>query len=119
MFIFSEVIMFKRIIVVFLLVALISGSFAAYGFAQSPVRKLGRGLGNLLFGFLEVPINIVDAAEEDGYIAAVTYGVGKGVGMFALRTGVGIYEVVTFLIPLPFHYEPILEPEFLMSDESF
>ena len=88
-------------------------------FAQNAIRKLGRGLANFTTGFLELPINIVDAAEEDGYIAAVTYGIVKGLAMSVLRTGIGMYETVTFLIPLPFDYEVMLEPEFLLGEESF
>lgn len=109
----------KRLIAVFVILAFVSGVFAPASFAQNPVRKLGRGLANIATGILELPINIVEAADEDGYIAAATYGVVKGLAMIFLRTGVGLYETVTFLIPLPFHYEPILEPEFLMSDEQF
>ena len=103
----------KRIIIILVLFAFIWGSFAPALFAQSPVRKLGRGLANILTGFLELPLNIVTAAEEEGYIAAVTYGVVKGLAMSVLRTGVGIYEVTSFLIP---SYKPLIEPEFLMGD---
>lgn len=109
----------KRLVVIFVLLSLVSGSLATGVFAQDPIRKLGRGLANLSTGFLEVPINIVDAAEEEGFIAATTYGLVRGLAMALLRTGIGVYETVTFLIPLPWRYEPILEPEFLMSEERF
>lgn len=108
-----------RIAVVFILVTFISGFVISDASAQNPIRKLGRGIGNVLSGFLELPLSIVDTAEEEGYLAAMTYGVTKGVAMSILRTGVGLYETVTFLIPLPWGYEPILEPEFLMSEENF
>ena len=109
----------ERLLITILIFAFLSSYFTVDAFAQSPIRKLGRGLANVLTGFLELPAGIVDAAEEEGYIAAVSYGVVKGLAMSLLRTGVGLYETVTFLIPLPFRYEPIIEPEFLMSDENF
>ncbi len=107
----------KALIVVLLVTFVFS--FTQDAFAQSAVRKLGRGLANTFTGFLELPQSVVDAAEDDGAIAALTYGITKGVAMSVLRTAVGIYETFTFLIPLPWKYEPILEPEFMMGDENY
>ena len=41
----------------------------------------------------------------------------KGIGMTIVRTGAGIYEVVTFPFPIPEDYGPVLEPEFVFSEE--
>ena len=90
--------MISKIVVVFLIIAFISSSCAGSAYAQTPIRKLGRGIANMFTGFLELPQGIVDVAEEEGAAAAVTYGVTKGVAMSVLRTGVGMYEIVTFLI---------------------
>ena len=108
-----------RIVTSVVLVIFISSSFVSDAFAQSPVKKLGRGLANVFTGFLELPANIVDVADEEGFIGAMSYGLVKGIAMTFLRTGVGVYETVTFLIPLPWDYEPILEPEFMMSEDNF
>ena len=105
-----------RISVIILLSAMLAGLIAEPTYAQSPVRKLGRGLANTFFGILEFPKAIVDVNEEDGALGAITYGVAKGMALAFLRTGIGIYETVTFLVPLPWRYEPIIEPEFMMSD---
>ncbi len=86
-------------------------------FAGDPVRKLGRGLANIGTGFLEVPRNVVNVTEEDGYAAGATYGVLKGAAWAVLRTAVGVYETVTFFIPMPLNYDPILKPEFLLGEE--
>ena len=99
-----------------LVAAIMSLSAAAYAESGSPIRKLARGVANMATGILEVPINIVDVTEEEGYVAGLTYGIIKGVAMAVLRLGVGVYETATFPIPLPLRYEKILEPEFLMSD---
>ncbi len=109
----------RKITVSFIIFTFILSLLTPELFAQTPIRKLGRGLANTITGFLELPAGVVDAAEEEGYIAAVTYGVVKGLSLSVLRTGVGVYETVTFLIPLPWGYEPILEPEFMMGDENF
>lgn len=112
----------KRIIIttsILILAAFILGSVGAQAFAQSPVRKLGRGAANTITGFLEVPANIVDVVEEEGPIAAITYGIARGCAMAVLRTAVGVYELVTFALPFPENYEPILEPEFMMGEENY
>ena len=72
--------------------------------------KLGRGVGNALGGWLEIPIQI-----EDHYAPAdplPTFATGLAVGVFKglVRTGVGVYEAVTFLVPYPEEYEPVLPP---------
>ena len=108
-----------KMTVLIAVIAFISGSFVSETFAQTAVRKLGRGLANTFTGILELPQNVVDVAEDEGAIAAVTYGIAKGLAMSALRTAVGVYETFTFLIPLPWEYAPILEPEFMMGEENY
>ena len=90
-----------------------------------PIRKLSRGIVNVAFGALEVPMNMVDTNEEEGGIAAVVYGTLKGVTMCVAREFVGVLEIVTFLMPLPgttsdphesgWGYGPIIRPEWVVS----
>lgn len=101
------------IVVVFILSGLISNCFA-----QDMVRKLGRGIANTLTGPIEMLIGIEDTFYEKGPAAAVTYGVLSGLYKTALRTCVGVFEVVTFPIPIPADYAPIVEPEFLLSPDE-
>jgi len=74
----------------------------------SAFDKLGRGAANTLGGWMEIPLNAgkrystVDTAGS--FLAGIGVGLFKGVA----RTGVGLYEVVTFWLPLPEHYRPIL-----------
>ena len=70
--------------------------------------KLGRGVSNFLLGWLEIPLNV-----HKRYTASDTIGsglAGTAVGFFkgAVRTGVGFYETVTFFLPYPEHFAPIL-----------
>ena len=75
---------------------------------QPALEKLGRGASNLLCGWLEIPYNIhVRSSRSDtggSFFTGAVHGVVRGV----VRTAVGLYETVTFFIPLPEQYAPIL-----------
>ena len=86
--------------------------------AGDPARKLGRGLANVLFGIAEIPQTAVQVGHQHGGGAGMTWGVMKGVGRFVARELVGIYEIITFPIPLPHGYDPILQPEFPFSADK-
>jgi putative exosortase-associated protein (TIGR04073 family) len=96
-------------------------------YAGDPIRKLGRGISNVLCGALEIPIKIYDVNREEGGIAALTYGTLKGVSYFVAREVVGVVEIVTFPVPLPgatdhsrdegWGYGPLMEPEWVVDLE--
>lgn len=82
-----------------------------------PLKKLGRGLANLLTFPIEIPNQISKTNNCDGPMAAATYGLVKGVVMGTFRAVVGAYEVVTFPVPLPEGYKPILtDPEYMLEN---
>jgi putative exosortase-associated protein (TIGR04073 family) len=70
--------------------------------------KLGRGVSNALFGWLEIPATMGQRFDErntgGSLVAGFAYGIVRGL----IRTGVGVYETVTFPMPIPEHYAPIL-----------
>jgi putative exosortase-associated protein (TIGR04073 family) len=80
------------------------------------LRKLGRGLANVFFGFVEVPNQYTKAVSEHGGAAGITYGAPKGIARWITREFVGVYEVVTFPIPFPRGYRPIVRPEWPNED---
>lgn len=82
-------------------------------FAQDAFTKLGRGVANTFTGWVELPKNIYDTSVEENAFAGMTLGLAKGAGMTLVRTGSGIFELVTFPFPLPEEYKPILEPEYI------
>jgi putative exosortase-associated protein (TIGR04073 family) len=92
-----------------------------------PLRKLGRGIVNVSIGVLEIPIHMIDQNEEENGIAAVSYGLFKGIGYFIAREVVGVVEIVTFLIPFPeatddpresgWGYGPLMRPEWIIDQE--
>ena len=78
-----------------------------------PVRKLGRGTANFVFGIVEVPKNMIFITKEYGHAAGITYGTYLGVKRFILRELVGVWEVITFWYP----QGTIIEPEFVFMPE--
>jgi putative exosortase-associated protein (TIGR04073 family) len=81
-------------------------------------KKLGRGVCNMATFPLELPNQISKTNITDGPMAAFTWGLLKGVGMTTLRALVGVYETVTFPMPCPEGYKPILtDPEFFFEDQ--
>jgi len=107
-----------RKVVVLMIVAALVISSAGPVFADGPVKKLGRGISNILTSPFELVMGIGDATKENGVMAGLTWGVLKGILGIATRAVVGVYETATFPIPLPADYEPILtDPEFIFEDE--
>ncbi len=80
-------------------------------------KKLGRGLSNVVFGWLEFLKGIQDVGEENNFIAAITWGPLYGLGKTVVRTVAGAYEVATFPIPVPKNFEPLVRPEFMLGDQ--
>lgn len=74
-----------------------------------PEQKLGRGINNLTeFARLgEIRRSVEQSVLMDGAATAYTTGVIRGFNRSLVRTGVGLYEVVTAPIP---SYDPILRP---------
>ena len=105
----------KGLVIAMVMVMVLALATASY--AQDPAKKLGRGLANILTGWIELPKNIYDTSVEDNPLAGLTIGLAKGIGMTIVRTGAGIYEVVTFPFPIPEDYGPVLEPEFVFSEQ--
>ena len=71
-------------------------------------EKLGRGLANLLGGWLEVPLNIHKRFAQSDTAGSLFTGTVHGLFKGVVRTGVGAYETVTFFLPYPENFAPIL-----------
>ena len=85
---------------------LMSSSIAVYADIQSPpggrdnrTRKLGRGLGNLLYGITELPGTWRKTNLREGSTVAASHGLVKGAKRSIVRMGFGLYEIVTFPFP--------------------
>jgi putative exosortase-associated protein (TIGR04073 family) len=95
-------------------------------FAESgPIEKLGRGVANVAFGPLELLIKPYDVNQQKGAIAALTYGVFKGIAFVVAREVVGVVDIITFPMPLPgctddpedegWGYGPMMRPPWVID----
>jgi putative exosortase-associated protein (TIGR04073 family) len=75
-----------------------------------PERKFSRGLNNVteFTRMGEIRRSMEQTALWDGNDQAYTLGFLRGFNRSLVRTGVGVYEIVTFPIP---DYDPIFLPE--------
>lgn len=81
--------------------------------------KGARGVDNTLFGLVaEWPKTMYYQSQRHGLPYGVTVGFVQGFAVGAARTGVGIYELATFPIPVPTDYQPILSPQFSLEPQE-
>ncbi|MCX6901291.1 MAG: exosortase system-associated protein, TIGR04073 family [Verrucomicrobia bacterium] len=85
----------------------LSGPYAS---AQTMRDKLQRGFANMAGGVVEIPGCVADTTRKHGPWMGYTVGFLKGIGMVPVRTVVGVYESLTFYVPAPSDYEPVLKP---------
>jgi putative exosortase-associated protein (TIGR04073 family) len=83
-----------------------------------PEKKLGRGMLNVTeFARLgEIRRSMEQTALWENTDAAYTTGFLRGLNRSLMRTGVGLYEIVTFPIP---SYDPVFLPEYPVYPDSY
>ncbi len=81
---------------------------------RRPADQFGRGVCNILFGALEIPLNMLRVTDAEGDMAGISKGLAVGVWRFVIRELVGVVELVTF----PFGWEPIIRPEYLWQNSE-
>ena len=79
-----------------------------------PTRKFGRGVVNIVFGWIEVPKTMIEINKGYGGFAGISWGTLLGVKRTAVRMVVGCFEVTTFW----FRQGVIVEPEFPFMPEE-
>ena len=78
----------------------------------TPQRKLQRGFLNVALSPIEISNELSKEVRNDTFPPSWVAGLGRG-SMYAVgRALVGVYEMVTFPIPYPAKYKPVLQPEF-------
>jgi putative exosortase-associated protein (TIGR04073 family) len=110
----------KRRIAAFAIAAFLSAFLSASPvFAEdtlspqgSPWRKLQRGGANTLTGGFEFFYHLRQR-DRGSYVPPWVVGLGKSFYYTVRRTGTGLYEILTFPIPYPDDYLPVIEPEFV------
>lgn len=85
---------------------------------RQAMEKLGRGIINLITGWVEVPKRMDETNKRYGLGPALTIGLLRGLGQGFVRTAAGAYEIVTFPFPAPPGYAPIMRPEYVFTSED-
>ncbi|MGH7230565.1 MAG: exosortase system-associated protein, TIGR04073 family [Nitrospiraceae bacterium] len=80
--------------------------------------KLTRGVVNLTTGWMEVPKQIYHVGQEEGWVIGVVRGPFDGLGMLAARTLAGAYEILSFPLPIPSRYQPMLLPDYVWQADA-
>ncbi|MBZ0158864.1 MAG: exosortase system-associated protein, TIGR04073 family [bacterium] len=104
-----------RVVLLALMISMILTAQAIAGELTHSTRgqKALRGVANLTLGlFIEWPKMICYEAREQGPLVGIPAGFLAGFGLGLMRMGVGAYELVTFPIPIPDDYRPILSPRY-------
>lgn len=80
---------------------------------HGPLRKLGRGVANVVTSPGEVYVQGMAIYQRYGLFACASWGMVRGLFRMFTRAGAGLVEVATFPLPLWAHgYRPLIEPEF-------
>lgn len=93
----------KKVLAILLAVSVAGVAFADIqsppGDRETSVRKLSRGLSNILYGFMEIPASFETTLKNEGAGEAFTYGIINGFDRAGMRFGYGLYELVNFRSP--------------------
>ncbi len=76
------------------------------------MRKAQRGFLNIALSPFEISNELAKEVRKDTLPPSWIAGAGRGAFYMVGRALVGVYELVTFPIPYPANYQPILKPEF-------
>lgn len=101
-----------------LLTLLLSGPTASRAFAaegNTAVTKLGRGLINIVTGWVEIPIQISERESDESVPIKVFHGAVFGVVRATQRMAYGIWDTATFLFP-PYDTE-WMDPDTLITPQ--
>lgn len=78
----------------------------------SPARKLQRGFLNVALSPFELSRQFANEKKNDTLPPSWMLALGRGTCYMVGRAVVGAGEMVTFFIPAPANYGPVLQPEF-------
>ena len=91
----------------FVLIGLVSLGTAA---EDDAFTKFGRGMSNIVLSPGELYTQPWLLSKDHATSVAIFGGFSKGIAMIVAREVVGIYEVLTFPLPFPKGYRPIIKP---------
>ena len=76
------------------------------------LRKLQRGFLNITLSPIEISNELAKEKTRDTFPPSWMLGFARGTFFMLGRAVTGVYEIITFPMPLPSGYAPILQPEF-------
>ncbi len=84
--------------------------------ADDPATKFSRGIVNIVTSPGEYFVQITKLCERHDPMTALLGGLFHGTYRMAERIGVGIYDILTFPVPIPEDYKPLIEPPTVLDD---
>ena len=97
----------------------VEGPHYDQSFWTKRTRKLIRGGGNLVFGFVEIPVAINEEWQNLDPFTGTFVGGFKGAFRGLCRTGAGALEIVTFPFGFPRRdFKPLMTPEQVMQEDT-
>ncbi len=88
-------------------------------YINGSMRKLGRGIANIVTSPAEIVRTASLVGRDKGVIAESSVGIAQGLWRMVLRAATGVFEVGTFFLDVPKGFEPIMKPEFVWADNSW
>ena len=96
----------------FVLTNLVSPALAG----NDAFTKFGRGMSNIVTSPGELYTQPWLLSKDYDAATSIFGGLLKGTAIFIAREFVGVYEILTFPIPFPNHYGPIIKPATTFTD---
>jgi putative exosortase-associated protein (TIGR04073 family) len=78
----------------------------------TPIRKLQRGFLNVALSPIDLSAEFQKEQNRETFPPSWFLAIGRGSCYMVGRALTGVYEMVTFLVPYPADYAPVLYPEF-------
>ncbi len=104
----------NRIVTVLIVLMIFQGLAASFAYADDMWVKFGRGFANIISCPAEIPVHMAEMGKTERWPIAAFGGGLKGVFYTLARAVAGVYEIVTFPVPVPRNYEPVMKPEFVI-----
>jgi putative exosortase-associated protein (TIGR04073 family) len=103
---------FKSLLVLFVLFFFSPQAAMAEGYPEKAGEKLATGVANAATGFLEIPKTVIVDSRSQGPAYGMTLGLIKGFWNSVFRTGTGIFDAATFMIPT----KTLVSPKVIWED---
>lgn len=103
----------KNAFVLVVMMLIVQPLYAAEMESPGPLRKLQRGFLNVALSPMEISNELAIEKHENNDQMPPSWmtGLVRGIGFTAGRALAGVYDIVTFPVPLPKEYGPIIQPE--------